>query len=363
MTVGTQSLLSIDGSLGEGGGQVLRTSLALALITRRPFALRNIRSRRPKPGLMPQHLKAVDAAREIGRAKVEGDRLGSQLLLFEPSSIASGDFYFDIGTAGSTSLVLQTILIPLSFASASSHVTVVGGTHVPWSPCFHFLEWHWLRYMKKIGFEIRLELGAAGFYPRGGGRVVAMVRPIPQLSPLHLTSRGTLKRIRGISAVANLDSSIAERQKSQAIKRLSDLSEAVEISVIRLASSSKGSLLLLLAEFEKSQCCFYSLGARGKSAEKVADQAVHELLEFLATDGAVDHYLADQLVLPLALAPETSEIRTSKLTPHLTTNIEIIRMFLPASIDIEGAMGQPASIRIGSAESVNIRKATLTGGS
>lgn len=342
----TQSSLSIDGSLGEGGGQVLRTSLTLALITGRSFILNNIRQRRAKPGLMAQHLKAVEAAREVGKAKVEGARLGSQSLVFEPTGLHSGEFHFDIGTAGSTSLVLQTILPPLSFAAASSTVTLIGGTHVPWSPCFHYLEMHWLHYMRRIGFDIRLELGAAGFYPRGGGRVVAMVRPASRISPLCLTNRGPLKRIRGISAVANLDLRIAERQKVQAIKSLGDVAGQVEFEILSLSSPSKGTLLLLLAEFENFQCCFYGLGALGKPAERVADEAVNELLNLLATDGAIDHYLSDQLLLPLALATGVSEIRTSKVTQHLTTNAAIVEMFIPVSIEIEGKIGQPGSIRI-----------------
>ncbi len=242
--------------------------------------------------------------------------------------------------------MLQTILPPLSFAAASSTVTLIGGTHVPWSPCFHYLEMHWLHYMRRIGFDIRLELDAAGFYPRGGGRVVAMVRPASRISPLCLTNRGPLKRIRGISAVANLDLRIAERQKVQAIKRLGDVAGQVEFEILSLSSPSKGTLLLLLAEFENSQCCFYGLGALGKPAERVADEAVNELLNLLATDGAIDHYLSDQLLLPLALATGVSEIRTSKVTQHLTTNAEIVEMFLPVSIEIEGKIGQPGSIRI-----------------
>lgn len=348
----TQSLLSIDGSLGEGGGQVLRTSLALALITGRPFTLTNIRSRRSKPGLMAQHLKAVEAAAEIGKARVEGAVLGSQSLVFEPVGLSSGDFHFDIGTAGSTSLVLQTILPPLSFASARSTITLIGGTHVSWSPCFHFLEMHWLHYVRKIGFDIRLQLEAAGFYPRGGGHVVASVQPVSRLSPLCLTSRGALKKIRGVSAVANLNDSIAERQRVQAIRRLKDVSGAIEISTLRLPSPSRGSLLLLLAEFENSQCCFYGLGALGKPAERVADEAADELLGFLATDGVIDPYLADQLVLPLALATGVSEIRTSQVTQHLTTNAEIVKMFLPVSIEIDGQIGQPALIRFRRTESL-----------
>ncbi|MBI3808092.1 MAG: RNA 3'-phosphate cyclase, partial [Nitrospirae bacterium] len=224
-------------------------------------------------------------------------------------------------------------------------------THVPWSPCFHFLEMHWLHYMRKIGFDIRLELDAAGFYPRGGGRVLATVRPASRLSPLCLTARGPLKRIRGISAVANLNDSIAERQKLQAVKRLNELSTAIEIAILRLSSPSKGSLLLLLAEFENCQCCFYGLGALGKPAESVADEAVNEFLGFVATDGAIDHYLCDQLVLPLALAAGESQIRTSKVTQHLTTNAEIVKMFLPVSIEVDGAIGQPGSIRIRRTES------------
>jgi RNA 3'-terminal phosphate cyclase (ATP) len=146
--------------------------------------------------------------------------------------------------------------------------------------------------------------------------------------------------------VANLDFSVAERQKRQALNRLGELSGVTEIEIVALASPSRGTMLLLLAEFEKSQCCFFGLGARGKPAERVADEAVGELLEFLATDGTVDHYLADQLVLPLALAPEVSELRTSKITQHLATNAEIVRMFLPVVIEIDGEIGQPGLVRI-----------------
>lgn len=347
----TQSLLSIGGSLGEGGGQVLRTSLALALITGRPFTVTHIRSRRSKPGLMAQHLKAVEAARDIGKARVEGAVLGSQSLVFEPAGLCSGDFHFDIGTAGSTSLVLQTILPPLSFAPARSTITLIGGTHVPWSPCFHFLEMHWLHYMRKIGFDVCLQLEVAGFYPQGGGHVMASVQPTSRPSPLCLTERGSLKRILGISAVANLNDSIAERQRAQAIKRLKEVSRAIEIPIIRLPSPSKGSLLLLLPEFENSQCCFYGLGALGKPAERVADEATAEFLGFLATDGVIDPYLADQLILPLALATGMSEIRTSNVTQHLKTNAEIVQKFLPVSIEVDGEIGHSASIRIRRTES------------
>lgn len=344
--VSDQRVVNIDGSIGEGGGQVLRTSLALAVLTGKPFRMTNIRRHRSKPGLMPQHLKAVEAASAVGMAHVSGDRFGSQELVFEPTGIRGGQFHFDIGTAGSTSLALQTIVYPLSFADADSSLTLVGGTHVPWSPCFHYLQLHWLLYMRKLGFKIRLELESAGFYPRGGGRVQAAVRAVTKLFPINLTKRGSLKRIRGISAVANLSSEVAERQRRQALYRLGELASAAEFDVLSLMAPSPGTFLLLLAEFENSQCCFVGLGARGKPAERVADEAVKELRNFLSTDGSVDYYLADQLVVPMALASGESEVRSSRITQHLATNAEVVKIFLPVSIEIDAAVGQAGSIRI-----------------
>lgn len=311
--------------------------------------MRNIRARRSKPGLMPQHLKAVEAAAAVGVARTEGANLGSQALVFEPSAIRPGEFQFDIGTAGATTLVLQTVLIPLSLAHAESSVTLVGGTHVPWSPCFHYLQLHWLRYMRQIGFDIELQLELAGFYPRGGGRVRASVRPAGKLSPLHLTSRGALRGIRGLSAVANLDLKVAERQRRQALIRLEGRSRHTAIELVQMPSHFRGTLLLLVAEFENSQCCYYGLGARGKPAERVADEAVDQLFEFLATDGAIDQYLADQLVLPLALAGGPSELQTSNMTGHLVTNAEILKLFLPIEVTMVGEIGRSGLIRISGA--------------
>lgn len=320
-------MIQIDGSMGEGGGQILRSALTLALVTSKAIEIKNIRSRRPKPGLMPQHLKAVDAAAAVGCARVEGAHLQSLSLVFEPTGIRSGEFQFDVGTAGSTPLVLQTIFLPLSFAQTPSLVTLIGGTHVPWSPCFHYLDLHWLTYMKQIGFDAELKLELAGFYPHGAGRMRADIRPATTLAPLQITARGALKRIRGISAIANLDWSVAERQKQQVLKRLKDLSQDIEIEVIQLPSQFRNTMLLLIAKFENSQCCFFGLGERGKRAERVADEAADQLREFLVTDGVVDHHLADQLILPLAFVPAVSELRLDKITQHLITNADVIRMF------------------------------------
>jgi RNA 3'-phosphate cyclase len=339
-------MLLIDGSLGEGGGQILRTSLALSCITGKAFKVTNIRARRPEPGLRPQHLKSVEAAAEICGASVEDARLGSLEIAFIPGKIKNKQYRFEIGTAGSTSLLLQTIFIPLALSGGSSRLQIFGGTHVPWSPCFDYLSLLWLFFMEKIGFQATLELEEAGFFPRGGGQIHCGIRPVSEIKPLQLTNRGDLLRIRGISGVSNLDLSIATRQKHQALKRLEPILRYVKIQTQSLPGPSTGTYLLLLAEFEKSRCCFFSLGKKGKRAETVADEAVNELMEFMGTDGAIDKYLADQLLLPLALAKGRSILSTSHITKHLLTNRNVIQAFLPVEISIQGEEGKPGLISI-----------------
>jgi len=348
-------MVEIDGAIGEGGGQVLRSALTLSILTRQPMRIVNIRLRRSQPGLMPQHLKAVDAAAAVSKAHVEGAHRGSTSLLFDPGEIRSGRYRFDIGTAGSTSLVLQTIFLPLSRASSASSVIITGGTHVPWAPCHHFLVWHWLEIMNEIGFSADIGLDQAGFYPQGGGRVNATMRPASRIHPLRMVERGKLTRIRGLSAVANLNTDIAERQKRRALLRLQPQFPNVRIKIEQLPSKYKGTVLLLMAEYESNngyaQCCFYSLGQLGKPAERVADEAVDAFLNFDSTGAAVDQYLADQLLLPLAFASGDSELLTSGITSHLLTNAEIIRAFLPSRIEIIGEAGQPGTVRIAPCQS------------
>jgi len=339
-------MVHVDGSQGEGGGQVLRSALTLALITGQAMRITNIRARRREPGLKAQHLAAVQAAAAISGANVEGATQGSAVLTFQPGSLRPGRYQFDIGTAGATTLVLQTVFLPLSRAGGVSSITLTGGTHVPWSPCFHYLTLHWLPYLRQIGYDADLELEQAGFYPKGGGRVHATIRPAQALSPLRLVERGGLRQIRGLSAVANLDVSIAERQRRQALQRLHSYGLPAEIEIVRLPSPVQGTLLLLLAEFEQARCCYYALGERGKPAERVADEAVNAFETFLATDAAIDQYLADQLLLPLALASGVSVLRTARVTEHLITNAAVIRLFLPATIEIQGEIGRPGLVHI-----------------
>jgi RNA 3'-terminal phosphate cyclase (ATP) len=345
-------MIEIDGSLGEGGGQILRSALSLSILTQQPFRIENIRAGRLKPGLRPQHLKAVDAAAAISQAELDGAAIGSSHLVFKPRKIKTGRYKFDIGTAGSTSLVLQTIFLPLSMASSASSVIISGGTHVAWAPCFHYLDLQWLHHMKLSGFDAKIGIEYAGFYPQGGGRIDAIIRPTREVKPLVLHERGELKAIQGISAVANLDSSIAKRQKVQALRRLQGRYPLAHIKTLRLPSHTKGTLLLLLAEFEAvppnqpGRACFYSLGELGKPAERVADEAVDALDAFLAADGVVDQYLADQLLLPLTFANGPSRIHTSRITEHLLTNAHVITAFTKTSINIQGDSGSPGSVDI-----------------
>jgi RNA 3'-terminal phosphate cyclase (ATP) len=344
-------LLEINGAMGEGGGQVLRSSLTLSILTGKPMFIRNIRLKRSKHGLLAQHLKSVDAAAAVSKAHVEGASLGSTSLTFRPFEVHSGRYKIDIGTAGATSLVFQTIFLPLSRANSTSSVIITGGTHVRWSPCYHYLELHWLPFMRRMGFNADLELNNAGFYPKGGGQINAVIRPAKTIAPLNLVSRGKLIRITGISAVANLNREIAERQKRQALGRLVSLSVKlgqpdIQIKIHEFPSSTKGTILLLLAEFENGSACYYALGELGKPAERIADEAVDALLAFLDTEAALDQYLADQLLLPLSFAEGPSILHTSQITQHLLTNVEIIRLFLPVSITIDGALDKPGLIHI-----------------
>ena len=331
-------MINVDGSIGEGGGQVLRTCLSLSLITNTAFYISNIRAGRKKPGLSAQHLKSVEAAARIGKASVEGAHLRSTSLFFSPDKIEAGNFKIEIGTAGSTSLLLQSICIPLCLANANSNITITGGTHVPWSPSFDYLKHNWSTFLNKFGYDVSLDLQTAGFYPQGGGQIVANIRPSKSINSLNLTERGKLIQIRGYSAVANLNRKIAVRQRQQVLRRIGYRYKLNDIRIIDLDARNKGTTICLIGEFEHSQCCYFALGELGKPAEKVADEAVDQMEKFLATDAAIDEFLADQILLPLSLADNKSTFTTAKITNHLITNAKVIEQFLPVTINIRGTL-------------------------
>lgn len=340
------SLLELDGSFGEGGGQVLRTSLALSLLTGKPFRLINIRAGRAKPGLQPQHLMSVRAAAEVGHAQVRGAALGSSTLVFEPSNVSAGNYRFDIGTAGATGLVLQTVTLPLALrGAATSQVTLIGGTHVNASPCFHFLDTTWRRYLELVGIRLSMRMARPGFYPRGGGQVEATIQPCTRLRGLHAAKRGPVQ-LTGFSAIAGLPEHVLRRQARRAIFRLQqrDLRATLREETWE---GGPGSVLAIIAQTTPAPALFFGLGARGKPAERVADECVDQVFAYMsASPAAVDAHSADQLVLPLALAEGPSEYTVAEVTKHLTTNIAVIRRFVERDIQCEGDEGGPGVVRI-----------------
>jgi RNA 3'-phosphate cyclase len=342
----SDAMLELDGSFGEGGGQILRTSLALSLLTGRAFHLRNVRAGRKKPGLQPQHLMSVRAAATIGQAQTRGASLYSSDLVFEPGEVQAGKYRFDVGTAGATGLVLHTLYLPLALRGTTpSELTLTGGTHVSTSPCFHFLDTTWRRYMELCGLRLSLRMNRPGFYPRGGGVVEAFIQPCVKLHGVNLGARSAVKA-GGFSAVAGLDESIARRQQRRAVFRLQQYGLKAKLRE-ETWPGGPGTVLAVELDTNPVPTLFFALGARGKPAERVADEAVDQVIAYLdAGDALVDAHSGDQLVLPLALADGSSEYRVSEVTRHLTTNIAVIRRFLERDIVCEGAEGEPGVVRI-----------------
>jgi RNA 3'-terminal phosphate cyclase (ATP) len=332
----------LDGSRGEGGGQTLRTALTLSLLTGRPFRMVKIRANREKPGLRPQHKTAVEAAAELGRAEVTGAAIGARELTFAPGPYEPRDLTIDIGTAGSTGLVLQTLHLPMALrAQEPARLVLTGGTFNPKAPAYSFLQATWCPYVAAFGMPTALTMPAAGFYPRGGGRLEAWIEPATPRSWAG-TDRGSLQRLHGIAGVANLRDDIPQRMRDRAIQRLKAHGLAADIEVVRWPSMGQGAAISLTAEHDRIiPATFVGLGARGKSSEAVADEAVDQLLAFEACDhAAVDPHSADQIVLPLALAKGRSEFTVSEVTEHLRTNVDTIRAFLDRTILIEEAQGE-----------------------
>lgn len=339
-------MIEIDGSLGEGGGQILRSALTMSIATGKSMCIDNIRAGRSKPGLRAQHLKSLEAATRIAAARVQGAHLGSMRVEFQPTAIHAGDYRFEIGTAGATGLLLQTIYLPLARTKSASKVSIIGGTHVRWSPCFHYLDWQWTHYISQIGCHIDLHLERAGFYPQGGGCIHVGIQPVDEISSLELVERGRLRRIYGVSIACNLPQHISDRQRKRAIERLKTLKCDLDVAIQRMPSNNKGSLLCLVAEFENGRGCYFGLGERGLPAERVADVAVGQLFDFIESDGCVDQYLADQMLLPLAFASGSSKFRTSMITKHLTTNANVINAFGAARIVFSGEIGNVGIVEI-----------------
>lgn len=331
-------MLVIDGSEGEAGGQILRTSLSLSMVTGTHVRLENIRANRRKPGLAQQHLTCVTAAAEVCGATVDGAHIGSSELTFQPSSVQSGDYRFHIGTAGSTSLVLQTVLPPLLIADGPSSVFIEGGTHNPMAPTVEFLQRVFVPLVNLMGPTIDVQLKRLGFYPAGGGSIVATIEPVASLKPIELLQRGKLIDRKVRSLVVRLPQHVGERECATVLRGLQWPSDCSEI-IATEDSLSPGNTLSVELRHKHVTEVFTSFGERRKSAEHVARDVLREVRRYRKAQAPVGEHLADQLMLPLAIGAWQGTgggvYRTLGLSLHAQTHLDVIRRFLPIEIRID----------------------------
>lgn len=322
----TDRAIVIDGAEGEGGGQVLRTSLALSAITGRPLRLRRIRAKRPKPGLMRQHLTAVHAAAAVCGARVDGAAVGASELEFVPGPVKPGEYEFRIGTAGSTTLVLQTVLPILMLADGPSTVALEGGTHNPFAPTADFLRGSFLAALGRSGAVFDVQCERHGFFPVGGGRLLARIEPWRESAPLELLRRGAIVAQCATALVSSLPGEIAAREIATLRERLGWDDSCLRIETLR-GDRGPGNVVTIEIDAEHAREVFVAIGERGVSAERVASRAADAALAWLAADVPVGPHLADQLLLPLALRGRGAFV-TMPLTSHSTTNVAVIERFL-----------------------------------
>ncbi|HAE37637.1 MAG TPA: RNA 3'-terminal phosphate cyclase [Candidatus Riflebacteria bacterium] len=326
-------MIRIDGSQGEGGGQILRTALALSACTGQAFLIENIRAKRKRPGLMRQHLSCVHAVQEICAATVEGDAISSQTLSFSPGPAKAGDYHFAVGSAGSAMLVLQSVLPPLLLADKPSQLILEGGTHNPLSPPFHFISEVFVPALAKIGFECSCEIERWGFYPAGGGKVLVRVKPtsIETLTRLDLCTPGRLRSSSVLAAVSKIPWEIGEDECNTIINAVNF--EVTGKKTLAVESPGPGNVVMLRLDYENCPAMFTGFGELGVSRKKVAAAVYREARNFYKSEAAVDPHLADQLLLPMALAGGGC-FTTTEPTDHTLTNLEVIKMFLPVSHEI-----------------------------
>lgn len=332
-------MLTIDGSHGEGGGQIIRTSLALSLITGKSFRVERVRARRDPPGLKRQHLAAVHAAAQIGGAEVTGASVGAREFTFVPGRVRPGEYTFSIGTAGSTTLVLQTVLPPLMKADGPSVITLEGGTHNVFAPPFDFLQKSFLPLVNRTGPNVTAELERYGFYPPGGGRFHVYVEPSAGARRLDIEELGRVRTRRAVALVVKLPPSVGERELAVVRERLGWTDADAEMRVEESRNAlSPGNVLMIEVESDELTEVFTGVGERGVRAETIAERAAKEAERYFEVGAPVGEHLADQLLIPLALGAGGSYV-TGPPSLHTTTNVEIIRKFLDVRIALEEQRG------------------------
>ena len=322
---------TVDGSQGEGGGQILRSSLALSMCTGTPIRLDNIRAGRKKPGLLRQHLTCVLASQAICNAKVEGAELGSTQLVFEPGDVKGGDYEFAIGTAGSTCLVFQTVLPALMTATDVSTLTLRGGTHNMMAPSFDFIKHSFLPVLRSMNIDVSVQLQAYGFNPAGGGEWLANIQPSSIIAPLELLERGGMKSQQAIVTQANIDAHVAERELAVVKQQLHFSDDALIYNAVQ--SASPGNILSLHLGSAGVTEVIETIGQKGVRAERVASRAVKAAKRYLQSGAVVGEHLCDQLLLPMALG-NGGRFTTLKPTLHTLTNANVIQTFIDCEITI-----------------------------
>ncbi len=347
-----RSVLTVDGGYGEGGGQLLRTALSLAAITGRAVRVEHIRARRPNPGLRPQHLTAVRAVAQVCAAKVEGAQLGSRDITFAPTSPPrAGSYHWSVGTAGAVSLIFQAVLWPLAMADGCSEVTLVGGTHVEWSPPIDYLQHVYLPTLNELLTSSQaiatIEVERWGWYPRGGGIIRARIEGNTHLRGLRLNGRGALREVKVLSAASNLPEHVRRRQAERADFVLRKRGIKAQVEAISPPSPGRGTMVFILAQYKGARAGFTAYGRLRKPAERVAEEACRAFFRYHKRARPVDAHLGDQLLLPLCLAEGDSEYAVEEVTQHLLTQAWVIRQFLQdVRIEIAGSEGQPGVVKI-----------------
>ncbi len=337
-------MITIDGSEGEGGGQVLRNALALSLVTGQPFRIEKIRANRPRGGVMRQHVTAVEAACAIGGAECEELAVGATALTFVPGKVTAGEHHFAVGTAGSTSLVLQTVLPALLLVDAPSRLVLEGGTHNPIAPPFDNIERLFQPVLNKMGPRVSARLARYGFYPAGGGRIEVDIEPCERLAPIELIERGPLESVEAHALVAALPGEIAVRELEAVAKVLDWPEESRRISQLP-ERVGPGNILMVEARFTHASEMVSGFGKLGVSAETVGEKAAKRMAGYLASAAAVGPYLADQLLLPMALAGG-GRFTTVKLSQHSRTAADVIAKFLSVSFRFDEQEGGPNMVTV-----------------
>ena len=347
-------MIVVDGSMGEGGGQILRNAVALSAVLLKPVRIINIRAKRSKPGLRPQHLTAVKAVASLCSAEVRGLSIGSMEIVFQPRRrLGGGRIRFDAGTAGSTTLMLQSLMPAMAFSQGTVEAELRGGTNNPLAPPAEYLIEVLTPMLAKMGCRFQVELLRRGFYPRGGGIVKAKSQPVESLKPIRLLSQDSVRKIKGLSYSSRLPGHIVERMASSAERILKE--EGYDIEIAREAlrpdnpkcALDPGCGIILVAEFGSGSLMAASrLGERGVPAERVGEEAARDLLNQIKTGAAVDRHMGDQLVIWACLSNGVSEYVTSELTTHTTTSIQLCRLIAGCEAEVSGRGGEPATIRI-----------------